>query len=253
MRNHRKLAIFDQTRALVGGMNLADEYMGVTPRIDRWRDLSVVLTGDLVAALAGVFQADWSFAGGGELQRAEPHAPAPDAEVIPTGPDCADDPWHDALLQLIFDARHRICIATPYFAPDDSLLRGLQIAARRGVDVTIIVPARSNHWLADRVAGPMLREVAEAGAKVWRFSPAMLHAKCLLVDETITAVGSANFNARSLFLDFEISVVIRNPEHNRWMSAWFAETLRDCQPGPPMAHGVRRPIETVLRLFAPFA
>jgi cardiolipin synthase len=254
VRNHRKLALFDGVRAIVGGMNLSDDYLGTTPRADRWRDLSILVSGEAAGALAHVFRADWEFARGGALPVGDaPSSEAIDIEVIPTGPDRLDDTWHDTALQLVFDARRRISIATPYFAPDESLLLALEIAARRGVEVTIVVPARSNHWLADRVAGQMLRDLARAGVHVSRYRPAMLHAKCLLIDDAIAAVGSANFNARSLFLDFEVTLVLRGEAHNRRMVQWFAETLRDCEPGPPVARGVILPIEALARLLAPIA
>ncbi|MCE9571555.1 MAG: PLDc N-terminal domain-containing protein [Deltaproteobacteria bacterium] len=253
VRNHRKVAVFDGERAIVGGMNLTDDCMGAQPRADRWRDLSIVVTREAAAALAGVFRADWAFASGRAVALVDNESRAAAIDVIPTGPDCAGDPWHDAVLQLIFDARTRVLIATPYFAPDDSLRHALVIAARRGVAVTIVTPARSNHWISDRVAGPMLREVAAAGVTVMRYRPGMLHAKCLLIDDAIAAVGSANFNARSLFLDFEVSLVLRGAEHNQRMAAWFAATLADCEPGPPIARGLRRPIEAVVRLLAPIA
>jgi cardiolipin synthase len=253
MRDHRKLAIFDGAAAIMGGMNLSADYLGRTPRASRWRDLSIVLGGEPARALARLFRSDWELAAG----RAAPQEPEPaparsDVAIVPTGPDCAGDPWHDAVLQLLFDARRRIAIATPYFAPDESLLQALAIAARRGVDVSIVVPARSNHWLSDRVAGQLLRDLAAAGVTVWRYRPAMLHAKCLLVDDQIAAVGSANFNARSLFLDFEVTAVLRGAAHNARMAAWFAETIADAAPGPPPARRRDVPIEAVARLLSPF-
>jgi len=254
VRNHRKLAVFDDVRVIVGGLNLSDDYLGQTPRADRWRDLSILVTGEPAVALSRLFRADWAFARGGPLAAIEAPAFEPiNIEVIPTGPDCSEDTWHDTVLQLVFDARRRISIATPYFAPDESLLQALAIAARRGVEVTIVVPARSNHWLADRVAGQMLRDLAAAGVHVARYRPAMMHAKCLLVDDAIAAVGSANFNARSLFLDFEVTVVLHGEAHNRRMAQWFTETLHGCDLGPPIARGLTRPIEALARLLAPIA
>lgn len=255
MRNHRKLAVFDDgAAAIVGGMNLSDDYLGRAPRADRWRDLSIVLDGAPARALAALSCADWELARG--RATGEPLEPTPagaDVTIVPTGPDCAGDPWHDAVLQLLFDARRRIALATPYFAPDESLLQALAIAARRGVDVEIVVPARSNHWLPDRVAGPMLRDLAAAGVTVWRYRPGMLHAKCLLVDDHTAAVGSANFNARSLFLDFEVTALLRGPAHNARLAAWFAETIAACDRGAPAARGAAAAVEATARLLAPFA
>ncbi|MFT3697799.1 MAG: phospholipase D-like domain-containing protein [Kofleriaceae bacterium] len=250
-RDHRKLAIFDGAIAIVGGMNIADEYMGPPSEHVRWRDLSIRLTGPSAANLARIFRADWAFAKGAPIAEQTFEEGATDIEIIPTGPDCAGDAWHDALLQLVFSAKRRLEIATPYFAPDESLLEALQIAARRGVEVNVIVPAKSNHWFSDRVGGQLLREIAAAGVHVFRYTPSMLHAKALLVDDDVAAVGSANFNARSLFLDFEVTAVLRGPTHNAAMAMWFEQTRAHCDAGPPIARGLKRPVEAVARLFSP--
>lgn len=249
-RLHRKLAVFDGARAVVGGMNLADEYMGPGDHPARWRDLAIEVTGPPARALDQVFRDDWAFATGESLPVVAEAARAADLDVVATGPDHPDEPWRDELLQLIFAARHRLWIATPYFAPDDSVLTALAIAARRGVDVTVAIPSRSNHWIADRVRGPLLRELAVAGVRVMRFRPTMLHAKCVLVDDDRAGIGSANFDSRSLFLDFEITIMLRGAAHAHRLADWFAETFAACDAGPPRA-GWLRPIEAVARLLAP--
>ncbi|MCA9644104.1 MAG: hypothetical protein KC492_25600, partial [Myxococcales bacterium] len=157
LRNHRKIALFDGEIAIVGGMNLADEYMGAEPSAARWRDLSVAVTGPCVGQLDKIFRADWEFAAREELEEAPPETDsgtvARSVDVVPSGPDLRGDPIYDAFLELFFRAEERIWIATPYFSPDDSLLKALEIAVRRGVDVRVVVPQRSNHPLADRIAG----------------------------------------------------------------------------------------------------
>jgi cardiolipin synthase len=154
------------------------------------------------------------------------------------------------MLTLIFRARRRFWVATPYFVPDEPLARALEVAARRGVDVLIAVPARSNHALADLVAGPYLRELAAAGVKVRR-TPGMLHAKAVLADDSVAAVGSANFDMRSLFLDYEISLFFTGAAEISFMSAWFEETVENCASGPPLAGTLRSGLESAARLLAP--
>ncbi len=255
LRNHRKIALFDGERAMVGGMNLADEYLGPRPRPDRWRDLSLLVSGSCVASLDAVFRSDWRFAAG-ELLPAPPPAPAgPPAgapvQVVPSGPDELGDAIYDALLQAIFAARRRLWIATPYFVPDEPLVKALQLAARRRVDVRVVVPARSNHRLADLVAAPILRELEAAGVRVLRFGPPMLHAKVLLVDDGLAAIGSANFDMRSLFLDYEVALLFTGRPEAERLAAWFEATLAGAAEGMPAPGLLRGQAESWARLLAP--
>jgi cardiolipin synthase len=252
LRNHRKIALFDGARAIVGGMNLANEYMGPAPSETRWRDLSTLVTGDAVATLDAIFRADWEFASGKRLDLA-PTLPAPGPvplRVIPSGPDSPSDPIYDAILTALFRAESRFWVSTPYFIPDEPLMRALTIAARRGIDVRLFVPARSNHLLADLVAGPSLRELEEEGVKIHRYR-AMLHAKTLLVDDTLAVVGSANFDMRSLFLDYEIALFFSGETEVRRLEAWFAATEARSDAGAPRAGWIRTRVESVVRLLAP--
>jgi cardiolipin synthase len=261
LRNHRKIAIFDAARAIVGGMNLADEYMGPSPSragSPRWRDLSTLVTGPVVHPLAAIFDADWEFAGG----TAEPPGAAPTpgeassaragvpVRAVPSGPDAPNDAIYDALLTAIFQANTRFWVATPYFVPDEPLMRALTIASHRGVDVRIFVPAASNHAVADLVAGPSLRELALEGVKVFRYG-GMLHAKAVLMDTSLAIVGSANFDMRSLFLDYEVALFFGGPDEVERLERWFEATREACTVGPPVAGWVRTRVEAVARLLAP--
>jgi cardiolipin synthase len=252
LRNHRKIAVFDGQLAIVGGMNLADEYMGPEPTPRRFRDLSVLLRGSQVAALDAIFRADWEFAGGREPPALGPDSPSnAGIRVVPSGPDCPTDAIYDALLTAIFRAEHRFWVATPYFVPDEGLTRALEVAARRGVDVRIVVPDRSNHRLADFAAAPSLRDVAASGGKVQRFMPGMLHAKAVLVDDALAIVGSANFDMRSLFLDYEVVLFFTGAPEVARLSAWFEATLDATRSGPSPSGRLRTQLERMCRLIAP--
>ena len=119
-----------------------------------------------------------------------------------------DDPLYETLLSLIFAARERIWVVTPYFVPDEMLARALNLAARRGVDVRLIVPARSNHLSADLARESYLRELHEAGGQVFLYQSTMLHAKAVLFDDQLAVIGSANMDNRSLFLNYEVAVFL---------------------------------------------
>jgi cardiolipin synthase A/B len=257
LRNHRKIAIFDGARAIVGGMNLADEYMGPSPSSTRWRDLSILVGGEAVATLDLIFRADWEFACGERLRPRE--TPASERAgsptrvplfVVPSGPDSPTDPIYDALATAIFRAEWRFWVATPYFVPDEALARALAIAARRGVDVRVIVPETSNHGLADLAAGPSLRDLEADGVSVFRHAT-MLHAKTVIVDDRLAVVGSANFDMRSLFLDYEVAFFLTGPAEIARLGTWFDETLSRASKGAPTAGPVRAKVEDVARLLSP--
>ncbi|MEI9948011.1 MAG: phospholipase D-like domain-containing protein [Pseudomonadota bacterium] len=251
LRNHRKIAVFDGERAIVGGMNLGHEYLGPTPDPERWRDLSLLVGGAAVAELDAVFRADWEFACGERLSTpARLAAGEILLRVVPSGPDAASDPIYDADLTAIFRAERRIWIATPYFVPDEVLLRALMIAVRRGVDVRVLTPARSNHSLSDFAASSCLRDLSAAGVIIQRF-PKMLHAKALLVDDSLCVVGSANFDMRSLFFNYEIALLFSGQAQVEWLSAWFAASFAECSLGPPRAGVFRAGLDDLARLVAP--
>jgi cardiolipin synthase len=251
LRNHRKIALFDSSSAIVGGMNFGHEYMGPSPDPERWRDLSLRVTGEAINELDAVFRADWEFACGESLPAISRAARgAIPVQVVPSGPDSASDPIYDADLTAIFRAERRIWIATPYFVPDEALLRALMIAVRRGVEVRVLVPMHSNHFISDLASGSSLRALSEAGVTIHRFTK-MLHAKTLLVDDGLCVVGSANFDMRSLFLNYEIALFFSGEDEVQRLSRWFEVGFTEAKVGPPRAGLLRAAVDDVARLLAP--
>jgi len=124
------------------------------------------------------------------------------------------------LVTAFFRARSRIVAVTPYFVPDPTLLMALTLAARRGVQVDLVITAKSNHRLADLVRNRALRELAQSGARI-RLVPQMIHAKAIVVDDSLALAGSANLDARSLFLNFELMVAFYRPEDVRRFGEWI--------------------------------
>jgi cardiolipin synthase len=268
LRNHRKIVVADSRIALTGGMNLAWPYMGPMPDPDFWRDLSAVVEGPAVADLESLFLSDWAFATGEDLSAqagesseapaghgrddAEPGEGSRDlVQVVASGPDVPDDPLYETLLSLIFAARERIWIVTPYFIPDEMLARALNLAARRGIDVRLIVPARSNHLSADLARESYLRELHEAGGQVLLHQAAMLHAKAVLFDDQLAVIGSANMDNRSLFLNYEVALFLYNRDQVRAVFAWAKRLQADCLRELPRPGWTRELAENVVRLFSP--
>jgi cardiolipin synthase len=262
LRNHRKIVVLDHRVAAVGGRNLAVEYMGPTPLKRRWRDLGALIEGPAVRQLEQVFLADWAFASGQPLERLQqelPEAwPAPaghaDLQVVASGPDVAGDPLYEGILSLVQQAQRSVWIVTPYFIPDEVLQRSLMVQARAGLDVRVVVPARSNHPITDLARRHHLRELQKAGVQVLLYQPGMNHAKLLFVDGETALFGSANMDLRSLFVNFEIGLVSYSPAEAAAVRAWIEEVFGLSKPLAERRRGHRFfPAigEEIARLLAP--
>jgi cardiolipin synthase len=224
LRNHRKLAVVDDRFLWAGGRNLAGEYFLGDERGLVWPDLSFDLEGPVAVAAGRQFDLDWNTTrlrtpirervavdlAGGEL-----------AQFLPSGPDQVEDTAQSLLIDGCYRARRRLLVVTPYFVPDDSLRAAMRLAARRGVKVTIAIPRRSNHLLADFVRSRPMRDLAAAGVE-FRLLPRMVHAKAVVIDETLALCGSINLDLRSLLLNHEAAVVFYGRESIDWLAQWVA-------------------------------
>jgi cardiolipin synthase A/B len=257
LRDHRKIAVFDKARVFAGGRNLADEYLGPKPNPKRWADLSFVLEGPATAHYEEIFRYDWAFATREKL------LPMPDApslppasgnavlQVVPSGPDVADDGIFAGMLSFIFAAKQRVWIVTPYFIPTEMLAEALQIGVQRGVDVRVIVPEKSDQVLVDLARGPYLRDLQALGSPPLLYTPSMIHAKAVLIDDAAAAVGSANFDSRSMFLNFEVTSVIHSPAEVRAVEAWIKTLMAETRAMDGKVSRSRDTIEGVARLVTP--
>ena len=254
LRNHRKMILIDGVIGLLGGTNLASEYMGPTPDPNRWIDLSIELKGPSISQLEEVFCADWEFTTGRKISLPKEDLSLETSvypvQIAPSGPDVPSDSLYDAILYSIFQARRRIWIVTPYFVTDDSLTRGLELAVKRGVEVKILVPRRSNHRVADWTGAGYLRQLNAAGAQIC-FAPKMIHAKAFLVDDELGLLGSANFDLRSLFWNYEIGLFLTSPDLIRVLDTWFCEICAPATCGIPHASWIRKLVEGIGRMLSP--
>ncbi len=257
LRNHRKLVVADQHHLWSGGRNLAVEYFLDQPDQPAWVDLSYEVCGPLALQAAAQFDLDWATASGVPTGTTNPPAESPAfvpgsadgamAQWVPSGPDHADDTVHTLLLAGAYHAQQRIVAVTPYFVPDDALLDAWCLACRRGVQVTLLLPQRSNHRLADWARERALRELAAAGAQIW-LAPNMVHAKAVLIDDDFALSGSLNLDARSLFLNYEAMTAFYGASDLRWLYHWCGEQIAKAQPyHAHKPHWVRDVAEGVVR------
>jgi cardiolipin synthase A/B len=165
------------------------------------------------------------------------------------------DPLYEGIVSMIQEAQKSIWIVTPYFIPDDVLLRSLIVKARSGKEVTLVTPRSSNHPVADFARRHYIRELQRAHANVLLFSPGMLHSKAMIVDDTVALLGSPNFDLRSLFVNFEIGVLVHSAPDVAAIKAWAVELARRCHPPKPEKKRKTRIIgnvaEDLSRLLAP--
>lgn len=248
LRDHRKLVIADASqpdrrRLWCGGRNLASEYFeGAPGAATAWHDLSFDLRGAVVEQAEALFEHDWAFANGRRLRepaRSEPVTvtPGQGAQLIASGPDQSDDTVHALLITASYRARTRIALITPYFVPDSALLMALCMAARRGVVVDLLLPARSNHRMSDLARRRALCTLADAGGRIW-LAPQMLHAKLAVVDDGLALAGSANLDSRSLFLNYELMMAFHDPAVVQQFDAWFETERSGAQRVAPKKPGL---------------
>jgi len=260
LRNHRKMVVADAARLWCGGRNFAAEYFegDVGRGVAVWHDLSFDLHGELAFRAAEQFEEDWSYAtrrsSGAHVVPAPYRVVPPDAslaQLVPSGPEQVDDTVQALLLSGCFMAQRRILAVTPYFIPDATLLMALTLAARRGVQVDLVLPRRSNHRLADVARHRPLRDLAGAGARLW-FTPFMLHAKVVVIDEQLALAGSANLDLRSLFLNYELMVAFYEPADVRRFAAWIEHERGLASRFEPKEPGLVRDLLEGLLLWLAF-
>ena len=234
-RNHRKVVVIDGRIGYIGGMNVAERYMGSFDG-GKWRDTAARITGPCVGALQYHFAVDWKFMGHDLLcdpvagWSKDDGAEVSDAtlQVLASGPN---DRWGNMTLlfyKAISTARRRVWLQTPYFLPSDGLMKALESAALAGVDVRVMMPRRSDSRILTYASHSYVEECLLAGVKVYLYEAGMLHAKVLIVDNDFSTLGSTNFDFRSLEHNFEENLVMYSNEANRILAQGFEEDSKDC-------------------------
>jgi cardiolipin synthase A/B len=230
LRNHRKILVVDGTVGFTGGVNVGNEYIGRRSQFGYWRDTHMLLRGPSVLQLQQVFAQDWFFAADEELVAPElyPTAYEPGdqtVQVIASGPDLPFEVGHELFFAAITCARRHVLIESCYFVPPDSIRWALQSAAHRGVNVRIILPARSAHLSALLAAQSYYEELLASGVQIFEYLEGLMHSKVLSVDGEWSYVGSANMDNRSLRLNFEVGAVFYGPRMARELEEMFRTDL----------------------------
>jgi cardiolipin synthase len=219
-RNHRKLLVVDGGVGFLGGFNIHRENSREIFGAARWRDTHVEVQGQLACDLQTLFDAFWR-----GRRRATPIIRSRQCALITNH---AHRGWR--LLRNLYaarfaSARQRIWLSTPYFVPDRRTQRSLMAAARRGLDVRVLVPRKSDVRIAQWAARAAYAGLLNAGVKIYKYQPRMLHAKTLVVDGHWSSVGTANIDYRSFFLNYELILVVRERVFAAAMEAQYLDDL----------------------------
>ncbi|MCB9844912.1 MAG: cardiolipin synthase [Phycisphaeraceae bacterium] len=217
LRNHRKIAVVDGRIGYCGSHNLTDATFGTRGRdpVGPWIDATMRVEGPAAQALQMVFLRDWAMESEEQLGSIDRYLPRLSdlrdggaVQVLPSGPGAEPSAISQAMLTAFFSARRELVLTTPYFVPGEGGFGALQAAARRGVDVTIVLPARNDSRLVAAAARSYYLDLLESGVRVMHYRPALLHSKTITVDGELSMIGSANFDTRSFSLNFEATMLV---------------------------------------------
>jgi cardiolipin synthase len=261
LRNHRKIVVIDGQVAFMGSQNIGDEYRGRLRRLSPWHDTHMRLSGPAALFLQQTFAEDWYLAVRERLDREDyfraPQRPGGSVvQILATGPDQRVSPLAQIMFAAVSSARSSIRIATPYFVPDLAVRLALVHAFYRGVRVQLVLPTRSDSRLALWAARSFYPELVEAGVDIYEYDAGVIHSKLVTVDDRWCLLGSANMDARSFRLNFEVTALIYDPRVATDLAgsiAGFCAGARRVQP-----RNVWRPRtwthmgEGAARLFAPW-
>lgn len=230
-RNHRKLLVIDSEVAITGGRNYGARYFDESE--SGIRDLSIRVQGPAVGVYRGIFKEDWFVGSWGSDHPSEdvefpPRCGNLDLRVIPHGRDETHEVYVPILSASIREAKDDVFIVTPYFAPGPAMLHDLRVAALSGVRIRIMVPERTPERWPEIAARRFLGQALDAGVEVYVKPPPFVHAKAVVIDASTAFVGSANFDQRSFYLNYELTSQVQSADFARQVLDYFKDDLESC-------------------------
>ncbi|MGB5299361.1 MAG: cardiolipin synthase, partial [Thiogranum sp.] len=212
LRNHRKIVVIDGRITYCGSQNCADPEFLIKAKYAPWVDIMMRFEGPIAVQNQHLFASDWMTYVDEDLDallRQSVPAPRPGiaAQVIGTGPTVRYSAMPELFESLMHAARHELVITTPYYVPDESMLGALCAAAYRGVDTTIVFPARNDSWIVAAASRSEYADLLTAGVKIYEYVGGLLHTKSLALDGEVTLIGSANMDRRSFELNYENNIL----------------------------------------------
>ena len=260
-RNHRKILVVDGVCGFVGGVNIADRYYYGAKAIGGvWRDTQMKVEGSAVNALQSTFIQDWYFASRCRLDdkryffRGEPQGDKR-IQVASCGPDSDWRTIEQAFVMSITNAQDYVFIQSPYFLPTESVCMALKVAAMSGIDVRLVIPHQSDGRFTQYASLSYLKEMLEAGVRVYRYKAGFVHSKMMVVDDSLVTIGSSNMDFRSFESNFEINAFVYDlPFAQRCKQIFetdFENSYEVTKLGWERRPKINRVFESFARLFSP--
>ena len=260
-RDHRKIVVIDGSVAYTGGVNLADEYINAEHRFGYWKDAALRVEGDAAWNFTVMFLNFWNAFRPSETDY-EPFRPQ---RRVPPEQDGIVQPYADSpldeeplaetvYLNILAQSHHYVYIYTPYLAVGEEMLDALKNAAKRGVDVRLVLPGIPDKKLVYRLSRSYYLPLLRAGVKIYEYTPGFLHAKCYVSDDRVAVVGSINMDYRSLFLHFECGVLLQYNSQIGVLRDDVLHTLPQCRQVQEKDCRTSLPgtvLDSVLRLLSP--
>ncbi|MGN7513011.1 MAG: cardiolipin synthase [Allomuricauda sp.] len=234
-RNHRKIVIIDNTVAFTGGVNVSDKYIKRENGLGKWKDVHLKLEGPIVNDLHLVFLKDYFFASNkadfniSNYVAAQQAAGNVNAQVVAGGPDSKHPTIMQQYIGMMNQAKRSICIANPYFVPGEAFLQSLKIIALEGVEITLLVPKKSDSQAAKFAMFSHFEELLKVGVNIYLRND-FSHSKIMIVDDDLVSIGSGNFDIRSFELNYETNILLYNKEINREMTEEFKKICKKANP-----------------------
>ncbi len=263
-RDHRKITVIDGYVGFTGGINIADEYINIGSKYGHWKDTGVMLKGEGVWNLTLMFLQTWKMLTKQE-ENYSMYSPMrykktpiySDGYVLPYGDTPVDTEivGENVYLNMINKAKHYVYIMTPYLIIDNEMITALTLAAKSGIDVKIITPGIPDKKMVYMVTQSYYNELINAGVRIFQYTPGFIHAKTVVVDDTVATVGTINFDYRSLYLHFECGVWMFNAGTIYEIKEDYKKTLELCDEVTleeiKKTSGIKMLGQSILRLLAP--
>jgi cardiolipin synthase len=264
VRLHRKIVVLDGEVAWTGSMNMVDpKFFKQDANVGEWVDAMVRVEGAMVAPLALTMIGDWTLETGENVVDIAKAAGiglgeakgAGDVQIVPSGPGQTEDGLLQMLLATVNSAREELVLTTPYFVPDDSLLRAMRGAAARGVKVSMIVPEKVDSLLTRYASRSFYDELVDCGVKIYLYKKGLLHTKSITSDRRISMFGTVNLDMRSIWINYEVAAFVYGREFGEALHALQQSYMDDSDLLDPVAWAKRSAwqkfLENAFRLAAP--
>lgn len=260
-RNHRKMLIIDNEVVYSGGINIADEYINIKEKYGHWKDTGFKLTGDAVNNYTFMFIQFWNAFSLKKLDTSILKSQfvtqkQRDGYVLSyyDSPSNLESISNNLYMELLSQATNYIWFYTPYLVIGDSLVESFIRAAKRGVDVRIMVPGIPDKKIVYRITRSYYKNLMDAGVKIYEYEPGFLHAKACIMDDVVGTIGTVNLDYRSLFLHYECNSVFYKADILKELKRDYEETIKKCKLVEKKDINnkiIHRIINAILRIFAP--